>query len=434
LSGAGVYVARSFDTTGDLPIVLIDAYGHGGLSQTDRSFVDAAFMTFNLSGGSASLSSPPTVATRAGFHIRGQSSATFPKTPYRIELRGPNDLDQDFPLLGMPAESDWALHGPYPDKTLIRNAFVYSLGRDMGMPAPRFAFAEFYLNVAARPLAASDYLGVYLLVETIKNQKDRMNLKQLKPEDVALPALSGGYIIKFELLAAEPPTLTCAGTTTTCWKDLEVLDPEPLQPAQQTYVTQYVQMFHDALNGASYTNPTSGYAAFINPATFVDQVVIHELTRNMDAYVRSQYFYKDRDGKLSAGPLWDYDLTMDVGGFFKNRDIQGWQHQQSATRNGVNNTWFQRLLTDPAFAAQVATRWRALRQGLLSDVQVDARINMLTAGLANAATRNFERWKILTTTNVGPFITSTQPTWQAQVEGMRTWVKARMAWLDTQWM
>jgi hypothetical protein len=67
-------------------------------------------------------------------------------------------------------------------------------------------------------------------------------------------------------------------------------------------------------------------------------------------------------------------------------------------------------------------------------VQVDARINMLTAGLANAATRNFERWKILTTTNVGPFITSTQPTWQAQVEGMRTWVKARMAWLDTQWM
>ena len=116
----------------------------------------------------------------------------------------------------------------------------------------------------------------------------------------------------------------------------------------------------------------------------------------MDAYVRSQYFYKDRDAKISAGPLWDYDLTFDVGGFFDNRNIQGWQHQQSAVRNGVNNTWFQRLLTDPAFTAQVVARWKSLRQGLLSDAQVDARINMLTAGLANAAARNFARWPILT--------------------------------------
>jgi hypothetical protein len=215
-------------------------------------------------------------------------------------------------VLGMPAESDWVLHGPYPDKALIRNAFVYGLGRDMGMAAPRFAFAEFYLNVAARPLATGDYLGVYLLVESLKNHKDRLNIKQLEPEDIALPAVSGGYIFKFELLAAEPPLLTCTGTTSTCWKDMELVDPEPVQPAQQTYITQYVQTFHDALNGASYTDPATGYAAYINPATFVDQLIIHELSRNLDAYVRSQYFYKDRDAKLSAGPLWDYDLTFDV--------------------------------------------------------------------------------------------------------------------------
>jgi hypothetical protein len=434
LTGTGLYIARAFDMTVDLPIVVIDAYGHGALSATDRTYVDAAFMTFGLSNGSTSLSALPSLATRAAFHIRGNSSASFPKTPYRIELRGPNDLDQDHVVLGMPAESDWVLHGPYPDKALIRNAFVYGLGRDMGMAAPRFAFAEFYLNVAARPLATGDYLGVYLLVESLKNHKDRLNIKQLEPEDIALPAVSGGYIFKFELLAAEPPLLTCTGTTSTCWKDMELVDPEPVQPAQQTYITQYVQTFHDALNGASYTDPATGYAAYINPATFVDQLIIHELSRNLDAYVRSQYFYKDRDAKLSAGPLWDYDLTFDVGGFFENRNIQGWQHQQSAIRNGVNNTWFQRLLTDPAFTAKVVARWKTLRQGLLSDAQVDARINTLTAGLTNGAARNFARWPILTAARVGQFNTPTQSTWQAQVENMRTWLKARLAWLDTQWL
>jgi hypothetical protein len=349
--------------------------------------------------------------------IRGQSSSWwYPKAPYRIELRGPTDLDEDHPVLGMPAESDWALHSPYPDKALIRNAFFYSLGRDMRMPAPRFAFAELYLNVAARPLASGDYAGVYLLVETIKNNKGRIDLEQLKPKDITLPALSGGYIFKFELLAAEPPLLTCTGTTATCWKDMELVDPEPVQPAQQTYITQYIQTFHDALNGASFTDPTAGYAAHINPATFVDQIIIHELSRNMDAYVRSQYFHKDRDAKISAGPLWDYDLTFDVGGFFDNRNTQGWQHQQSAVRNGVNNTWFQRLLTDPAFTAKVVARWKTLRQGLLSDAQVDARINTLTAGLTNGAARNFARWPILTDARVGPFEAPTESTWQGQVE------------------
>ena len=434
-AGTGLYVARAFDMAVDLPIVLIDAYGHGALSPSDRSWVDAAFMTFDLSGGSAALSSPPTLATRAGIHIRGQSSSWwYPKAPYRIELRGPTDQDQDHVVLGMPPESDWALHSPYPDKALIRNAFVYSLGRDMGMAAPRFAFAELYLNVAARPLSSGDYAGVYLLVETIKNNKDRLALEQLKPKDIALPALSGGYIFKFELYAAEPPTLTCVGPTPTCWKDLEVVDPEPLQPTQQTWLTQYVQSFHDALNGPSYMDPAAGYAAYVNPATFVDQIIIHELGRNMDAYVRSQYFYKDRDAKISAGPLWDYDLSFNVGGLFDNRNIVGWQHEQSAVRDDVSNTWFQRLLTDPAFTAQVVARWQELRQGLLSDAQVDARIDMLTTGLANAAARNFARWPILTDARVGPFDAPTQPTWQAQVEDMRTWAKARMAWLDTQWM
>ena len=303
----------------------------------------------------------------------------------------------------------------------------------MGMPVPRFAFAELYLNVSPRPLATADYVGVYLLVETVKNQKRRLNLKQLDPEDLALPALSGGYIFKFELYAAGQPALTCTGERETCWTDMELVDPERPQPAQQTYITEYIQSFHDTLNSAAYTHPAIGYAAYINPATFVDQLIINELTRNLDAYVRSQYFYKDRGARISAGPLWDFDLSCDVGGLFDNRNVEGWQYEQSAVRDSVNNRWFQRLLTDPAFAAQVITRWKQLRQGLLSDAQVDARIDMLIAPLANAAARNFIRWPILTDSRVEQFDSPTQETWQGQVEHMRDWIKSRIAWIDTQW-
>ncbi|HMI94409.1 MAG TPA: CotH kinase family protein [Polyangiales bacterium] len=42
----------------------------------------------------------------------------------------------------MSADSDWALIAPYYDRTLIRNPFVYELGRELGLQAPRSAHVE----------------------------------------------------------------------------------------------------------------------------------------------------------------------------------------------------------------------------------------------------------------------------------------------------
>ena len=117
------------------------------------------------------MGAAPALGTRAGFKLRGHSSATFPKTPYRVEFWDNENDDADHPVLGMPEDSDWVLRGPYPDKALIREALVYDLGREMGLPAPRYRFVEFYLNTDAAPVGAEDYMGVYMIVETIKNTK-----------------------------------------------------------------------------------------------------------------------------------------------------------------------------------------------------------------------------------------------------------------------
>ncbi|GIM89626.1 CotH kinase family protein [Paractinoplanes toevensis] len=414
----GLYVARNFDAQHDLPMVLIDDYGKG---KPGRDYVDAAAMVLN-----GRLSSTPAVATRAGIHLRGQSSATFDKAPYRLELRDSTDDDTDVELLGMPADSDWVLRGPFSDKSLVREALVFDLGREMGSSVPRHRFVELYLNTDSGPVASADYQGVYMLEETIKNSKDRLDLKQLKETDTTLPKITGGYIFAFEWLAAEEPIIPCTGSS--CFNYLEVKDPSPLNAEQKAWLTSYLQQFHDMLHrpdfGANYRN-------WIDTRSWIDLIILNELSREMDSYLRSTYFYKDRDGLITAGPLWDYDLTFGTGGYFGNEQTSGWQYQQ--TRSPQANDWFQILLTDPAFQRDLKARWTELRQGVLAPAALNSRVDTLTAPLTAAAARNFQRWPNLPTRMIGPFITDTSPTWAGQVQVMRNWMTQRAAWLDTQW-
>jgi hypothetical protein len=433
-----VYIARSFAPMHDLPVIILDTMGTPVPGQdsgdaTDE-YIDTAVLAFEPSAGMTSLAAPPKVATAAGIHIRGQSSSNYAKKPYRLELHEPDGTDRDCPMLGMPSESDWVLHAPFPDKALIRNAFVYSLGRAMGMAAPRTAFAEVYLNTAGRPVQASDYMGVYLLVEKVKNHKDRLNLQQLEAEDTTLPAIAGGYIFKFEWRVTQiEQDLPCPTEQENCWDYLEVYDPLPMNPEQQGYLTSHLQSFVNALHSATPSDEATGYPAFIDVRSFATQVVIHELTRNLDAYTRSQYFFKDREGKINAGPFWDYDLIAGVGRQASGLAIEGWQHESMASRFMQTSDWFPLLIADPTFNAAVIARWKELRQAELSDAEVSARIAELTAGLAAGAARNFEKWDNLTAASVGGFDTPTAATWEGQVTAMRDWLLARMAWLDTVW-
>lgn len=436
-SGA-VYVARSGDASHDLPLVVLDSFGSAPSSDVDeRDYLDVAVLGFEPSQGATSLSSLPSLATQGAFHVRGQSSSRYAKRPYRLELRQAGTADRDCPMFGMPSESDWVLHAPFPDKALIRNAFVYSLGKDLGLAAPRAVLVELYLNSDGASLDSADYQGVYLLVETIKNHKSRLNLQQLEPADTMLPAVAGGYIFKFEwaVMNLEQP-LPCPSGQSNCWDFIEVVDPKPWVPEQQQYLTQYLQRVVDALHSAAPADPTSGYPSVLDVGSFVDTVIINELTRNLDAYTRSQFLHKDRDGKLVAGPLWDFDLIAGVGfgGTATNLATSGFQYESNQSRFGTTADWFPLLLADASFRTQLVARYKELRQRVLSDAQIAQRISTLSAGLAGAATRNFEKWNNLTTARIGMFETPTADTWEAQVSIMGNWLTTRLAWLDTQWM
>lgn len=434
-SGA-VYLARGGDAQHDLPLLVLDSFGRVPPSDA-RDYLDVALLGFETVQGVTSLASPPSLATQAAFHVRGQSSSRYDKKPYRLELRTPTSADRDCPMFGMPSESDWVLHSPFPDKSLIRNAFAYSLGREIGLSAPRFNWVELYLSSDGETLDGADYQGVYLLVETIKNHRSRLNLRQLEPADKTLPALAGGYIFKFEwqVWNLEQP-LPCPEGQAHCWNFIEVVDPKPWVPEQQQYLTQYLQQVTDALHSASPADAATGYPAFLDVSSFVNTVIVNELTRNLDAYVRSQFLHKDREGKLVAGPLWDFDLIAGVGMNVQapNLATSGFQYEAAAERFAATADWFPLLLADASFDAQLRARYRELRQDLLSDDQISERIDTLARGLEAGAARNFAKWDNLEDSRAGGFISPTADSWEGQLSAMRAWLIERLAWLDSQWL
>jgi hypothetical protein len=153
--------------------------------------------------------------------------------------------------------------------------------------------------------------------------------------------------------------------------------------------------------------------------------------------MRSTYIYKDRDQKLRAGPLWDYDLGYDCYtgfGGWQTSTIQGWQYQPLYPGMGSTTCdWYNQLMQDSSFQSKVGARWQELRKGSLSDAQLTALIKTLTTPLTNAAQRNFQKWNILNTATIGGFGTQTTQTWEQQLTILQNFLLKRAAWLDTQW-
>jgi hypothetical protein len=406
-----------------------------------QELIDLGFMVFEPANGVARISDVPVLATRAGYRERGQSSAGAEKSPYKVEFWDEYDADLDRPVLGMPAESDWAMIGEAFDATQIQNSLVYDWGAKMGLATVRLRFVELYINFDGGPLEATDFFGLYALTETVKNQKDRLDLKQLDETDTTMPEITGGYIFKFDQAAldAGETELMCTGSeplarggmdeTATCWNDLGMVDPEILNPEQLAYLEPYMQSLHDAL----HQSPIGDYSAFIDVPSFVDHVIINEVTRDVDAYVRSSFFHKDRESPIKAGPLWDYNLAM--ASF--NAGTEGWHYDSQLTGRG-NDDWFNILGNDPGFRAQFDARWTELRQSFLSDAAMLQRIDELAAPIANAALRNQERWGEMETEGGGSGMQGggfggfggAIGDWQEALDELRAYLPERAAWID----
>ena len=431
--------------TSDLPIMVIENFGAGGIPGPGSTLQTARLSLHEIdpTSGRSSLAAAPDASLRMALRKRGQSSSGFSKPQYRVELRDELDEDRDYPLLGLPADSDWVFNGPWTDKALIRNPLAFGLGRTLGIEAPRTAHFELFLSTDGGDLAAAEYVGVYVLSEKIKIGKDRVDIKSLDPTDTSEPDLTGGYLLRFE-----PPGIANDGPRATGWTSVEVLDPEAPNSEQLNYIGQYFDDFTATLgwsrgsgannNGMINSDPLIGYPAFIDVDSFVHLHIIAELLRDQDAYVRSDYMFKDREGKLNKGPLWDYNLIAGTGCCFDNKNPVGWQYLNNYNRGGRDHSyetdWFVPLRRDPDFNQQFVDRWFELRRdGVLELDTLFDYIDELADPLAESALRNFTKWNTLGQNGPGFSSPQTQA-WEEQVEFIKTWLTTRMAWIDSEFL
>jgi hypothetical protein len=263
-----------------------------------------------------------------GIETRGSSSAGFPKKSYGFETRDVLGADVNVSLLGMPAESDWILSANFTDKSFTNNALAYSLARKQGRYGPRTRYVEVLLN--------NNYIGVYVMMEKIKRDSLRVDIARLKNIDTAGVELTGGYILKIDKSTGSSTNTgwtsnfkvsNCGSGCNSYTKfQHEYPDESVMHAKQKNYIRQYVDSFETALFSTNFTNPTIGYRKFATAASFIDYMLINELSKNVDGYRISTFFYKEKNEKLRMGPVWDYDIAFGNANYCQGGDTAGWAY------------------------------------------------------------------------------------------------------------
>lgn len=427
-----------------------------------------------------------------GIKVRGQSSALFPKPGYSVEVRDTAGEGIDVAMLGLPPADDWVFHGPYVDKSMMRNSLAHWLFRQAGRYSPRTMHFDLYINGV--------YRGVYVLIEKIKRGKYRVDVSKLKEEDISGDDVTGGYIWAFDKTGtntggAGSGSVNAEGFGTSDGLNVILHYPkkENIKKEQEDYLKKYLNdlegLFKNGKNGDGYEN-------YVDVGSAVDYVLHQEVTNNADSYWCSFFLHKPKDskgGKVTLGPPWDFNLAMSNGstpegqnnnnggwgggfggmggaGGFGSSGTTGWQIENSSKQIADGNggggmwggfggsslkapRWLTSMWKNQNYQSELKKRWAELRSGVWHTKTMDAYLDSMKVYLKNAATRNFERWPNLGKAS-GQNDADPQPmkycnqsggggfgmamggynatTWDGEVEHLRKKMKERMAWMDQQ--
>lgn len=358
--------------------------------------------------------------------IRGSSSQQYPKKSYGFETQDSAGNNLNTQLLGMPKENDWILYAPYPDKTMIRNVMTYDIFERMGHWSPRTRYCELLIN--------GEYKGVYVLLEKIKRDGDRVDVPKLEPDDLAGDSLTGGYVFKVDKTTGTGGQAWTSPYSQKVWYQFHDPDDTELLAIQRNYLEGIMDAFEIATNGSNFADPDLGYRQHIDVNSFIDFLLMQELGRTVDGYRSSSFMHKTRDSKgglIRMGPMWDFNLSYGNANYCDAYDTTGWQYNFNSVCSSYDPEvpwWWGKLMTDPAFANDVRCRWDYLRQDILSTTRLHNYVDSVAQHLNEGRIRNFERWPI-----IGVYVNWIQfvgQSYQEDLDYFKWWIQSRSAWMD----
>ncbi|MBO7630576.1 MAG: CotH kinase family protein, partial [Bacteroidales bacterium] len=323
---------------------------------------------------------------RIAIETRGSTSQEHNKKPYGFETRLDDDsTNNNVSLMGLPPENDWVLNAINDDNSYLRDCLSYTIGARLGHYTPRVRYCEVVVN--------GDYRGIYFLTEKIKIDNYRLDLSEMDSSDTSGAAVTGGYIVKADKTTGGDPI---AWTTTAhdYWEDVNYIYHAPKPDAINAAQGQYIRSVFDSLQSvATNSSVTDGYPSIIDVPSFVDYMIMGELSSNVDIYQKSTFFHKDQLGKLRAGPLWDFNLAYgnDLGSSPGRSQYNVWQFDNG---DNTGSEFWYRMFNEPQFQCLFARRWHRMTdtgRPLCYD-SVCAVIDSLYDVASAAITRDRQRW------------------------------------------
>lgn len=304
-----------------------------GRDWVDASKSNAATGTMNLIGADGA---PIYSGELKQIKARGNSTFTYtPKKSYQIKLAEPSDL------LGKQEQvKTWVLLASYFDATQMHDKLIKDLAAELGLAYTASCdwvnlyydgeYRGVYLlseknSVGATSVAITDMEQAYEqlnegygtdmttdLAENSYGQQYQYTKDLKEPENI-----TGGYLIELNHEMWDE----VSGFKTRQGVAFNVKSPEWCGDSAMKYISEYYQAFEDAVYATDDTGAYTGYNTgtgkyfydYVDMDSLVKVFLLQELSLNCDGFISSVYFYKDADGKMFAGPIWDQDMTFGTG-------------------------------------------------------------------------------------------------------------------------
>ena len=410
--------AQTF-TDSNLPIVVIET--DGGASIPEEPKILATMKIIWHQDGSRNymtdIDNPEFLNYdgRIGIERRGYSSQMVSdKKPYGLTtLQDDNTSNNNVSLFGMPAENDWILNPLAYDQTGMRDVLAYELSNQIGQYASRSQYCEVVLN--------GNYRGLYVFMEKIKVDKNRVNIEKMDETCNQPPEVTGGYIVQANRGDYDPVAWTMQTYQMNWWwpVNTEFLHHYPKHENITSEQNDYIHNVFLDLESVAHnydTDITTGIPSVIDIPSFVDFMIMAEFTSNVDVYHLSTFFHKDRCGKLRAGPIWDYNLAFGYDAFGNRSGYDVWQFDN---QDNTGPRFWKDLFDTDEFRCYFAKRWFELtEEGMPLDYNlISNRIDEFDVEIAEAIGRDNQRWN--------------QMSQHAQyVNNMKNWLQLRINWLN----
>lgn len=400
-----------------------------------------------------------TLNTTIGIEYRGSTSFRLSdKKSYGIEAWDASGADTNISLLGYPEGEDFMFTGHVFrasnnsawDPTLMHHYLGYKWYASMGHYASRSTFVDLELN--------DEYMGVYIFMEKLKEDNDRIDIDDLLPNENDEVNITGGYILKIDKTAGgdvapgmplsyyennwgDDAKYTAQNSFRSSYgSDRNPLSYDPftgkkseetyflyeypkadkISSQQKQYIQKYINDFETALLTDDFNTDVRTYTQYIDMESFVDYFIINEITGNIDGYRLSTYMHKDKGGKLKMGPIWDLNIGYDLGGRVPQNDWIINYNTYVPNDLWLIHFWWKRLMEDPQFKAVLKSRWTTFRANVLSNNSVIGLIDSTSTYLKDngAIDRNYNKW------------TGVEIHYDDSVNSLKNYMENRLAWMD----